>query len=49
MVILGQEQMIFKSLADPMAIEQKRADSASPFVSQPSARLVEIEELHRRS
>src|ERR1051326_8631850 len=37
------------SLADPMAIEQKRANSASPFLPHPSAKLAGIEELHRRS
>ena len=32
-----------------MAMEQKRADSASPFLPHPSARLAAIEELQRRS
>jgi len=37
------------SFADPIAMEQKRANSASPFRPLPSARLADTEEVERRS
>ena len=47
--IARQQQVIFQLLADPIAMEQQRANSASPLRPHPSARLAAMEEPARRN
>src|SRR3989442_807521 len=44
---LASSRWYSNSLAEPRAMEQKRANSASPFLPQPSARFAGTEALHR--
>ena len=46
---LANSRRYSNSLADPVAIEQNRASSASPFRPHPSDRLAATEALARRS
>jgi len=40
--------IVIRGLADPRAMEQNRANSPSPSLPQPSARLAQMDELARR-